>query len=162
MNEKSKNVNVKRALVWGGSLILLGGTALIETYTDIGGWPWIVMLLVGGFGVLGIYRTARSERWMGYAAYTYFAVAVMVSLILIGWIEGVGIASYVLFVIAAPFIAAYARNLSLWWSLIAGGILSIVGIALLVSSKLALLVVPAVLILAGVFIITRMGINKTA
>ena len=198
----------KQGIVWGGFLILLGMMSLGETFFDLSAWTWVVMLIVGGLGVYGLYAIDRTEKWMLVISYALLAVAslvslltlnilqgpfiptfvllaialpflmaflqsertkwgllipfyillavgVMVPLIGIGVLDGVLVAAYVLFAIAIPFFAVYARNSKKWWALIPGGITSIIGLSFLIAENAIQFVAPIAMIIAGIWIAFR-------
>jgi hypothetical protein len=202
----------KQGLVWGGLLILFGVLALVETYTDLGPWIWIVVLTLAGLGVYGVYAMDRSEKWMLIVSYvllvvaglvtlitldmlrdeaiatyvltaialpflvaflqdrtrwgllipTYIllAVGVMVGLMGVGFLDDLLVPAYILIVISIPFFAVYARDTKQWWPLIPGGITAIVGLSFLIAEAAVQFVVPAVLIIAGIWVLFRQFRNK--
>jgi hypothetical protein len=197
----------RQELVWGGLLIVFGVVGLLEVYTDLTEWVWVVILAVAGLGVFGIYLTDRSqwgilipayvlwavaglialitlnvlqdelvatyvlsaialpflvaflrdrERWgLLTPAYVLLVVGVMVGLIGAGILNDLLIPSYVMFAIAIPFFVVYARNPGQWWPLIPGGIMAVIGLTFLIAEAAVEYIVPAVLILAGVWILAR-------
>ena len=205
----------KHGLVWGGLLILLGVMSLVETFTTLGSWVWIAILTVAGLGVYGLYAQERSEKWMlivSYVlltvaglvmlttlnvlrdeaiatyvltviaipflvaylqgdrtkwgllipAYILIAVGVMVGLIGVGFLNDLLIPAYVMIAIAIPFFVVYARDTKKWWALIPGGITAIIGFAFLIAESAVQFVVPAVLILAGIWVLYRYYTHKEA
>lgn len=205
----------KQSLVWGGLLILFGVLALVETYTDLGPWIWIVVLTLAGLGVYGVYAMDRSEKWLLIVSYvllvvaglvtlitlnilrdeaiaTYvltaiaapflliflqsdrskwglllppyilIAVGVMVGLIGVGFLDDLLVPAYVLIVVSIPFFVVYARDTKKWWALIPGGITAIIGLSFLIAEAAVQFVVPAVLIIAGIWVLFRQFRNKEA
>ena len=208
-----KSQSMKQGLVWGGLLILLGGLSLLEMYIDLGPWIWVSVLTVAGLGVYGIYVMERSEKWLLIVSYAILAIAGLVSLITLnilrdsfiatyvlmvialpfivsffqgdrtqwgklipvyvllavgvmvplidnGILEGILVASYVLFVIAIPFFVVYAHDSKQWWALIPGGITAAVGLSFLIAVDLAQYIAPTVLIIAGVWVLVRLLTQK--
>lgn len=88
-------------------------------------------------------------------AYVLLAVGLMVLLLESGIIYDVLVPAYIMFVIAIPFLAVYLWNRQHWWALIPAGILLIVGFTFLFAEAAVELIVPAVLILAGIGILLR-------
>jgi hypothetical protein len=92
-------------------------------------------------------------------AYVLMVVGLMVGLIGLGWLSALLIPAYVMFAIAFPFGVVYWRDRSNWWALIPGGIMSMIGIAFLLATPSARILVPVVLILVGGWIIMRQVIK---
>jgi hypothetical protein len=102
-----------------------------------------------------IYLTDRTHWWAVIPAYILMAIGVMVGLIEGGILEDNLVASYVLFSVAIPFFVIYARDRKQWWALVPGGIIGLIGLALLVAEAAAELIVPAALIIVGGWILAR-------
>ena len=210
--EKMESRERRQAIVWGGLMILFGIMALIETFTGLSAWTWVVVLTVAGFGVLGIYVTDRSDwgllipayvlwaiaglvalitlnvlqdesiatyvlaaialpflvvflrnrdRWWSLIpAYVLLVIGVMVGLIGLGVLDDLLIPAYVMFAIAIPFFAVYARNPRQWWALIPGGIMGIIGLSFLIAESAAQYVAPIALIVAGAWVLVRQFTRK--
>jgi len=118
----------KQGLVWGGLLILFGVMALVEAYTDLTAWTWIVILAAAGLGVFGVYLTDRSDWALLIPAYVLWAVAGLVALIELNILRDESIATYVLAAIALPFLVVFLRNCDQWWALIPAYVLLAVGV----------------------------------
>jgi hypothetical protein len=104
---------------------------------------------------LYIYLTDRAHWWAVIPAYILLAIGLMVGLIEGGILEDNLVASYVLFSVAIPFFAIYARDRKLWWALIPGGITGLIGLALFVAEAAAEVILPAALIIVGGWILIR-------
>jgi hypothetical protein len=113
-----------------------------------------VLLAIAAPFVYGYLRN-RAAYGLLIPAYILIVVAGIVGLSALDILTDNTIASYVLFSSALPFLLAYARNSKLWWALIPGGILGIVGFALLLTDDLARYVGPAAMILFGAWILVR-------
>ncbi|MCP4418751.1 MAG: hypothetical protein GY805_19205 [Chloroflexi bacterium] len=101
------------------------------------------------------------EQWgLLIPAYVLLAVGVMVWLIERGILNDLLIPAYVMFAIAIPFFVVYGRNSQHWWALIPGGIMTVIGLSFLIAETMAGYVVPAVLILAGIWILARQFIHR--
>jgi len=68
------------------------------------------------------------------------------------------IPAYVMFAIAIPFLVVYGLDSRQWWALIPGGIMAGIGLAFLVAEAQADYIVPAILILIGIWMLVRMFI----
>ncbi len=124
MNTRSK----KQGIVWGGLLIIFGVLALIETVTNLSAWIWVAVLVVGGLAVYAIYATDRTEKWLLIISYAMLAVAVLVTLLTLEVLADPYVATYVLLVIAFPFLFAFLRNRTRWGYLIPAYVLLAVGV----------------------------------
>ena len=140
----------KQSMVWGGLLILFGVMALVEVYTDLTAWTWVVILAAAGLGVFGVYLTDRSDWGLLIPAYVLWAIAGLVTLIELNILQDPFIATYVLTAIALPFLVVFLRNRDQWWALIPAYVLLAVGVmvGLLGLGVLTDLLVPAYVMLA--------------
>jgi hypothetical protein len=118
----------KQGIVWGGLLIILGGLLLIEVFTELSAWVWVGALTIGGLGVYGVYATDRSERWLLVPSYVLLAIALMVALITLDILQDSYVATYVLAVIALPFLYVYLTERIHWWAVIPAYILLAIGV----------------------------------
>jgi len=109
---------------------------------------------------LVVFLRNRDQWWALIPAYVLLAIGVMVGLIEQGVLSDYLVPAYVLFAIAIPFFVVYARNTNLWWALIPGGILAVIGLAFLIAEAMVEYVAPAVVILAGVWILVRQFTRK--
>ena len=108
----------KQGVVWGGLLILFGILSLVETFTDIGAWIWVIVLAVAGLGVYRVYAVDRSEKWVLILSYALFAVGLMIALITINLLRDEAVATYVLTSIALPFLVAFYQGDRNNWGLL--------------------------------------------
>ena len=92
--------------------------------------------------------------------YILIAVGVMIGLIGLGILDDLLVPAYVLIAVSIPFFVAYIRNPKQWWPLIPGGITGIVGLAFLIAEAAVQYVAPAVLIVAGIFVLVRQFTRK--
>lgn len=109
---------------------------------------------------LVVFLRDRRQWWALIPAYVLFAVGLMVGLLGSGILNDLLVPAYVMFAIAIPFFVVYARNTKNWWALIPGGVLAIIGLAFLIAEAAVEYVVPAVLIIAGVWILARQFMRK--
>jgi hypothetical protein len=140
----------KQSLVWGGLLIFFGVLALVETYTDLTAWGWVAILAAAGLGVFGIYLTDRSQWGLLIPAYVLWAVAGLIALVTLNVLRDESVATYVLAVIALPFLVAFLRDRSRWGLLIPAYVLLAVGVmvGLLGGGVLSDLLIPSYVLLA--------------
>lgn len=119
--------------------------------------PLYVLTAIALPFIVGFWR--NRENWgLLIPAYVLLAVGVMVMLIQLRVLNNLLIPSYVLLAIAAPFFVVYGRNRSVHWPLIPGGILAAIGLSFLIAENAFRYVAPAVLILAGVWVL--MGVFR--
>jgi amino acid transporter len=77
----------------------------------------------------------------------------MVGLIGVRLLSGFLIPAYIMYAIALPFFVVYARNQKHWWALIPAGIMTALGTAFLVAAAMTSMLVPAILIFAGIWLV---------
>jgi len=109
---------------------------------------------------LAAFLRDRQQWGLLIPAYVLLAVGLMVGLIGTGILNDLLIPAYVLFAVAIPFLVVYARNPKEWWPLIPGGIIAVIGLAFLIAEAAVQFIVPAALIIAGVWILARQFIRK--
>ncbi len=145
-----KKANSKQGAIWGSLLILFGILGLIEAYTDLAAWAWVTVLFLAGLGMLGIYLNDRSDWGWLIPTYILWAIAALVALIESRILVDSFIATFVLTVIALPFLVGYWRNREQWGLLIPAYVLMAVGImvGLLEQGFLSDLMVPAYVMFA--------------
>lgn len=118
----------KQALVWSAMLILVGVLLLIETFTDLSAWIWVLLLAAGGLGAFALYLADRSDYGILITAYVLWAIAILVALVTLNVLRDEGVAFYVLIVIAIPFLAVYLQNRTMWWALIPAYVLAAIAV----------------------------------
>jgi hypothetical protein len=140
----------KQGIVWGGLLILIGIILLVETVTDLTSWAWIALLTVAGLGAFAIYLTDRADWRLLIPAYVMWSIAALVALVTLRILRGELIATFVLAVIALPFLAGFLRDRSHWGLLIPVYVLPVVGlmVALIGLGVLEGLLIPAYVLFA--------------
>ena len=102
-----------------------------------------------------IYARDRQNWWALIPAYTLLSIGLMVGLIETRVLDDLLVPAYVMFAVAIPFFYVYLRNPKDWWYLIPGGIMGLMGLGFLLSERSTRLVAPILVILVGIFIITR-------
>lgn len=102
----------------------------------------------------------RNEWGLLIPAYVLLAVGLMVGLIGAELLDDLLIPAYVMFAIAIPFLVVFVRNRANWWALIPGGIMALIGFSFLIAESAVQYVLPAVFILAGLWILARQFIVK--
>jgi hypothetical protein len=105
--------------------------ALADTYLDLSIWVWAGGLAAAGAGVLGVYFSDTAEQWTLIPAYVLFAIAAMLALIGLNVLVDAYVATFVLVVIALPFLYVYLRDRTQWWPLIPAYVLLAIGLMLL-------------------------------
>jgi len=186
--------------------------ALIQTYTDLDPWVWVVVLAATGLLVFLVFLTDRSEYglllptyvlwavaglialavsnilgdpwiafyvltaialpflvvyifnrdqwWALIPGYVLLAVGLMVVLLESGILSDLLVPAYVMFAVAIPFLVVFARDRKLWWALIPGGILIIIGSAFLIAEAALEYILPVVFIILGIGILVRLFTRK--
>ncbi|UCC61604.1 MAG: hypothetical protein JSV36_12435 [Anaerolineae bacterium] len=123
-----KSQTGKQSSIWGGILILFGAALLAQEYTDLSAWVWVAILIVAGFAAFGLYLTDRSKLTLLIPAYVLWAIAGLVALTELEILQDAFVATYVLLVIALPFLVAFLRNRAQWWALIPAYVLLAIGV----------------------------------
>ncbi len=111
---------------------------------------------------LYVYLRNRKMWWALIPAYTMLAVAGLIGFESIDIFEGDTAVSYIMFAIALPFLFVYVRNTKMWWALIPGGIMAIIGISFLFTADLGKYIGPGIIILLGLWILLRAFIRPAA
>lgn len=122
--------------------------------------PTFVLLAIAFPFLVAFLKSERTKWGLLIPAYILLAVSVMVPLIEIGVLDGVLVAAYVLNAVAIPFFVVYARDSKRWWALIPGGITAIIGLSFLIAENAAQYIAPAVLIVAGAWVVIRAFTQK--
>jgi hypothetical protein len=140
----------KGSLIWGSLLIIFGGILLAETFVNLSVWIWVAALAISGLSMLGIFLTETSQRWILIPAYILLAISGLIALAEVNLLRDEYIATYVLTIIALPFLALYLRDRRQWWALVPAYILFAVGvmIGLIGENILTDLLIPAYVLLS--------------
>jgi hypothetical protein len=104
---------------------------------------------------LGVFVRDRTHWWALIPAYVLLAVGLMVVLQGLGLLDDLLVPAYVLFAIAIPFFVVFARDRRLWWALVPGGTLAVIGLSFLIAEDAVLYIGPALLLVAGIWILAR-------
>jgi len=120
----------------------------------------VFVLLVIAIPFLTIWLRDRRQWWSLIPAYVLCAVALMLALQDARILSEQLTAPYVLFCIAIAFFVVYARNRKQWWFLIPAGVLTIVGLSLLIAADVGTYIVPLILVAAGVVIVVRLLVRR--
>lgn len=115
----------------------------------------VYVLLVIALPFLAVFYYNRALWWALIPAYVLLVVAVMLALTGLGVLDDLLVPAYILFAIAIPFFVVWARYRRLWWALIPGGILAIVGLSFLIAEAAIEYIGALVLLAAGVWILVR-------
>jgi hypothetical protein len=109
---------------------------------------------------LWVYWQDRRQWWPLIPAYVLLAIGVMVGLIGLGVLDDLLVPAYVLLAIAIPFFVVYIRDRRLWWALIPGGVLAVVGLSFLVAEGSVAYIGAFFLVLAGLWILVRAFVRR--
>jgi hypothetical protein len=116
----------KRNLQWGILLITFGITALMDTFTFGTDWLRVGVIALGGLIGLAVYLLDRSDWVLLIPPYILLVAAGISSLALSGYAEGEFFASFVLIMIALPFLYVFLRDRAQWWALIPSWVLLVI------------------------------------
>lgn len=132
--------------------------AAVVYFGERGGFPdYLVgpfVLASIGLPFLVVYLRDRGQWWALIPAYAMFSVGLIIPLAELD-LNGNLIAAYVMFAIALPFGVVYLKNRDNWWALIPGGIMAVIGVSLLLAEQLFRYLLPAAIILTGLWILAR-------
>jgi predicted membrane protein len=140
------------ALMVGLIGIRLRKNAAIGTYV-----LWAIAL-----PFLTVYLRDRKHWWALIPTYVLGSVGLMIGLIGLGILGNFLIPAYIMYAIALPFFVVYARNQKQWWALIPAGIMTALGSAFMIAAASRSMVVPAVLILAGLWLVASRFFGRKA
>jgi hypothetical protein len=115
----------------------------------------IYALIAIALPFLAVFWRDRAQWWALIPAYVLLVIGVMIGLIGLGVLDDLLVPAYVLFAIAIPFFVVYARDRRLWWALIPGGILAVVGLSFLVIEAALAYIGAVVLLIVGAWILVR-------
>jgi hypothetical protein len=138
-----------------GAMILLIGFGVLE-----GGIIPLYVLSSIGLPFLVVFLVNRENWWALIPAYVMFAIGLMVALIDARVLDDLAIPAYVMFSVAIPFFVVFLSNRSQRWALIPGGITGLMGLAFFAGTDLAKYVIPAVLIIAGAWVLLRSFVQR--
>lgn len=113
-----------------------------------------------GLPFLVVYLMNRANWWALIPAYSLLAVGTMVTLIVYEVLLDFAIPAYIMFAIAIPFLFVFLVNRSQRWALIPGGILAALGFGFFTGTDLGRYVIPAVLVVAGGWLLYQSLIKK--
>lgn len=143
------------ALIPGYALVMIGGVILLATAGFAEDFiPAFVMFTIA-FPFFYVYLHNRENWWALIPAYVMSAIGT--PFLFGNLFPDFLIAPYVLFAIALPFFYVYLRDREHWWALIPAGIMSLIGLGLLMAE--VKYVVPAVLIVVGIYLLGRQVIR---
>jgi hypothetical protein len=117
-------------MIWGGLLVIFGVMGLLDLYFDLTVWIWAGALGFSGVSVLLVYFSEPSEKWVLIPAYVLLSIAVLLAGIELNLLADSVIATFVLVVIALPFLYVFYQDRRSWWALIPAYVLLSIGLML--------------------------------
>jgi hypothetical protein len=132
-------------------MVLFGALMLVQEYVELSEWVWVAVLVVSGIAVLGVYSVAREEIWMVIVSYVLLAIGTLIALVTLDVLQDSLVATFVLTVIAIPFVYGYFRTgRENWGLLIPAYVLIAVGVMvpLIESGTLTDTIIPAYVMFA--------------
>ena len=104
---------------------------------------------------LYVYFRNRENWWALIPSYVLLAIGTMVGLLEFDLLMGLAVPAYIMLAVAIPFFFVYFRNQENSWALIPGGITGLIGLGFLFWTDFGKYVVPAILVLAGIWMLVR-------
>jgi hypothetical protein len=104
---------------------------------------------------LAVYLLNQDNWWALIPSWVLLAIGLMVFLIGQNILNDELVVTYVMFSIALPFFVVYLTNRKNWWALIPSGVTAVIGLAFFAGTDLAQYVIPAVLLIAGIWVLSR-------
>ncbi|MEJ2513363.1 MAG: hypothetical protein P8Y72_17415, partial [Anaerolineales bacterium] len=114
----------------------------------------LVLVLVA-LPFLAVYLLNQDNWWALIPSWVLLAIGLMVFLIGQNILNDELVVTYVMFSIALPFFVVYLTNRKNWWALIPSGVTAVIGLAFFAGTDLAQYVIPAVLLIAGIWVLSR-------
>jgi hypothetical protein len=115
-----------------------------------------------GLPFLAVYLSNRKHWWALIPAYVLGSLGLMIGLIGVNILRDFLVPAYIMYAIAIPFFVVYARDQKQWWALIPAGIMTAIGSSFLIASAATSMLVPAILILAGIWLVASQFFGRTA
>jgi hypothetical protein len=110
-----------------------------------------------------VYFHNREHWWALIPAYVMTVIGIIIGATSMLHMDGEMVGAFVMFAIALPFFVVYLRNRSHWWALIPAGIMTLIGIGLFVTSSTYMkYIIPAALILIGIYLVARQSIQGSS
>ena len=155
-DRSDRGVLIPAYVLW----VIAGLVALIELAILRDETVAVYVLIAIALPFLVGFSRNRTQRGFLIPAYVLFAVAGMIALQAVDVFEGNVVTAYIMFAIAVPFIAVYARDTKQKWALFPGGIMAIIGLSFLLTADLFRYAGPAAVILVGIWILYRAFFSK--
>ena len=133
-----------RSLVWGitlslgGVLILLFNLGVFDALRPGLEYFFAILASLAGLGFLGYYLRDRTQWWPVLPGFTLLGVAVMAFVSTVPGAPRESLTSVLFLALAAAFAVVYIADARNWWAIIPGGILLVLGVIILFSSRLTL------------------------
>lgn len=129
MSTQSPSTRDNGRLIGGGLLLFFGVMALLAQFVTFTSTTWIILLAVSGVLATSFYFVEPNRHPAALIpSYVLLAVASLIFLVTREILDDGRIATYVLSVVAFPFIVTFITNIKQnWWALIPAWVLSVIG-----------------------------------
>jgi hypothetical protein len=118
----------RQNLMWGFLLIVFGVASLIDSVITLHVWWWVTILFFAGGITIAVFWTERSNWAYLVPAFVLWSISGLLILFTLKIIHNEAVATYVLIVIALPFIIGFLRDRTRWGLIIPAYVLFSVGL----------------------------------
>ena len=126
----------RRGMAWGVLMITFGLTALSDQLLTVTDWVKIAIMAGGGLIGLVFFLLDRKDLHLLIPPYILLAVAAIATLALTGVMQDETIATFVLALVAIPFLVVFVFNpRDNWWALIPAWVMLVIGLMIFLVER---------------------------
>jgi hypothetical protein len=124
----------KQNLGWGILLICFGLVAMKDLYFQLSEWIDLGIFFLGGLITLVIFLTDRSDWTLLIPTYVMLGIAAIGAVAIWDLVSEDLMGTFVLTLVAIPFLTVYVRNREHWWAIIPSFILLAIALILVLTA----------------------------